>query len=63
VDLPEKLEAPIAEGQKIGTVTYLESGKEIGTADILAAHSVEKITFSTLFPRMLAWFLMGERTE
>ena len=61
VDMPEKLAAPIAKGQKIGTVTYLDGGKEIGTADILAAHSVEKITFSTLFPRLLEWFLMGER--
>lgn len=61
VDIPEKLAAPIAEGEKVGTVTYLENGKEIGTADILAAHSVDKITFSSLFPRMLAWFLMGER--
>ena len=61
IDIPEKLAAPIAEGEKVGTVTYLENGKEIGTADILAAHSVEKITFSTLFPRMLSWFLMGEQ--
>jgi D-alanyl-D-alanine carboxypeptidase (penicillin-binding protein 5/6) len=59
VDLPEKLAAPIVKGQKIGTVTYLEGGKEIGTADILAAHSVEKITFASLFPRLLEWFLMG----
>ena len=63
VDIPEKLAAPIVEGQKVGTVTYLEGGKEIGTADILAAHSVDKITFSTLFPRLLEWFLMGERAE
>ena len=63
VDIPEKLAAPIAKGQKIGTVTYMEGGKEIGTADILAAHAVDKITFSTLFPRLFAWFLMGERTE
>ena len=63
VDIPEKLAAPIAKGQKIGTVTYMEGGKEIGTADILAAHSVDKITFSTLFPRLLEWFLMGEKTE
>ena len=63
VDLPEKLAAPIAKGQKVGTVTYLDGGKEIGTADILAAHSVDKITFSTLFPRLLEWFLMGESAE
>ena len=60
VDIPERLAAPIAKGQKIGTVTYLLNGKEIGTADILAEHGVEKITFFTLFPKLFAWFLMGE---
>lgn len=60
VDMPEKLEAPIAKGEKIGTVTYLSGGKEIGTADILAEHAVEKITFFSLFPKLFAWFLMGE---
>ena len=60
VDMPEKLAAPIAKGEKIGTVTYLSNGKEIGTADILAEHGVEKITFFTLFPKLFAWFLMGE---
>ena len=60
VDMPEKLEAPIAKGEKIGTVTYLVGGKEIGTADILAEHGVEKITFFTLFPKLFAWFLMGD---
>ena len=62
VDIPEKLAAPIAKGQKIGTVTYLSGGKEIGTADILAEHGVEKLTFFTLFPKLFAWFLMGEYT-
>ncbi|MBQ3490640.1 MAG: D-alanyl-D-alanine carboxypeptidase [Clostridia bacterium] len=61
VDIPEKLQAPIAKGEKIGTVTYLSGGKEIGTADILAEHGVEKITFFSLFPKLFAWFLMGEK--
>ncbi len=61
VDMPEKLQAPIAKGEKIGTVTYLSGGKEIGTADILAEHGVEKITFFSLFPKLFAWFLMGEK--
>lgn len=63
VDMPEKLAAPIAKGEKIGTVTYLSGGKEIGTADILAEHAVEKLTFFTLFPKLFAWFLMGESTK
>lgn len=60
IDMPEKLSAPIAKGEKIGTVTYLSGGKEIGTSDILAAESIEKMTFASLFPKMLAWFLMSE---
>lgn len=60
IDIPEKLAAPIAQGEKIGTITYLSGGKEIGTADILAAESVEKMTFSALFPKLLAWFFLSE---
>lgn len=60
IDLPEKAAAPIRAGQKIGTVTYLSDGRELGTADILAAEDVEKMTFSSLFPKLFAWFLMSE---
>ncbi len=58
IDLPEKLAAPIEKGQKIGTVTYLSHGEEIGVADILAEESIEKLSFSSFFPRLLSWFLM-----
>ena len=61
VDIPEKLAAPVVEGQKIGTVTYLVGGKEVGVADVLAAESVEALDFFSLFPRLFAWFLMAER--
>ncbi|MBS6447479.1 MAG: D-alanyl-D-alanine carboxypeptidase [Clostridiales bacterium] len=57
IDMPEKLAAPIVKGEKIGTVTYLLDGKELGTADILADETVEKIGFFTLFPRLFGWFL------
>ncbi len=61
VDIPEKLAAPIAKGEKIGTVAYLVNGEEIGCADILAAESIEKMDFTALFPRLFAWFLMAEK--
>ncbi len=61
VDIPEKLEAPIAEGQRIGTVTYLVNGEEIGASDILAAEAVAKLDFGTLFSRLFTWFLMAEK--
>lgn len=57
IDMPEKLAAPIVKGEKIGTVTYLLDGKELGTADILADETVEKIGFFTLFPRLFGWLL------
>lgn len=61
VDIPEKLPAPIACGEKIGTVTYLAGGEEVGCADILAAEGIEKLDFASLFPRLFAWFLMAEK--
>lgn len=60
VDIPDVLTAPIAEGEKIGTVTYLLDGEEVGTCDILATEAVAKIDFRTLFPRLFAWFLLSE---
>lgn len=60
VDIPDVLTAPIAEGEKIGTVTYLLDGEEVGTCDILATETVAKIDFRTLFPRLFAWFLLSE---
>ena len=61
VDIPEKLPAPIACGEKIGTVTYLAGGEEVGCADILAAEGIEKLDFASLFPRLFALFLMAEK--
>ncbi len=60
IDLPEKLAAPIAEGEKIGTVTYLSDGKEIGVSDILAGESIERFSFSSFFPKVFAWFLLAK---
>lgn len=59
VDVPEKLAAPIASGQKIGTITYTIGGKTVGTADILAAEQTDKISFLTLLLRLGKWFLFS----
>ncbi len=56
-DVPEKLSAPIVKGEKIGTVTYILDGKSIGASDILAAESVDKITFWSLLKKLGSWFL------
>ena len=56
-DIPERLTAPIVKGEKIGTVTYMLDGKSIGTADILAAETVEKINFWSMLKKLGSWFL------
>ncbi len=60
IDLADTVEAPIAAGQKLGTVSYLLNGEEVATADILADEAVARIDFGTLFLRMLSWFVMGQ---
>ena len=43
--LPESLEAPIAAGDKLGTVTLKYGGVEYGTLDMVAAYGVERSEF------------------
>ncbi len=50
---PEKLYAPIREGDKIGVVEYTLDGNIIGSCDIIATETVEKISFFGLFYEML----------
>lgn len=41
ISLPEKLEAPVSEGDIVGSLTYILNGKTLGTVDILAAETIE----------------------
>lgn len=52
-DIPESVPAPVKTGDKIGTITYKNGDTVIGTADIVAAEDVDKISFFTLLPRIL----------
>lgn len=42
VDLPESVEAPVAADQKLGTVTLVYDGEELGTLDLVTMSSVER---------------------
>ena len=44
-DLPKSVEAPIAAGDKLGTVTLEYQGETYGTLDMVAADSVERSEF------------------
>ncbi len=59
IDIPENISAPISIGDKIGTVSYLCGGETVGTVDITATETVEKIGFGELFLRMLESFFVS----
>ena len=43
INLPDKLMAPIKQGQKVGEVNYLIDGKLLSTVDLIANNNVKKI--------------------
>ncbi|MBP3918844.1 MAG: D-alanyl-D-alanine carboxypeptidase [Clostridia bacterium] len=57
--LPESLAAPVKKGDLIGTITYRSGDTVLGTVDITAAEDVERISFFTLFLRMLDTMALG----
>ena len=48
-ELPESIEAPVAVGDKVGTVRFSVNGKEVAAFDIVATGDVEKKTFGAVF--------------
>lgn len=42
LDLPESVEAPVEAGQKLGTVTLVYEGEELGALDMVAADAVAR---------------------
>ena len=53
VDLPESLEAPIEKGRVIGKVTVSLNGGEIGSYNIIAGETVEKMSFGAALKILL----------
>ena len=56
-DIPESLAAPFREGAPVGKATYLLDGEEIGSVDIYAGESVDRITFGQIFLRIITRML------
>lgn len=59
ITLVDKVTAPIQANDKIGEVTYLLKGKNIGTVDIVAADTVDKATFKDYFGKIIKDFFLG----
>lgn len=64
VKIKSDLTAPVKAGQKIGEVTYVLSGNEVGNADLVASNDVQKASFLKIFFNMMQeWFGMGRTSE
>ena len=57
MEFPEILQAPITQGQTIGSITYTLDGKEIGKVNIVAEKTIEKNSaFNMLEEIYTKWF-------
>lgn len=54
----EENKAPIAEGQKVGTITVMKDEKEIGKTDLIAMESVEKSMVKTIITSPLLYAVL-----
>lgn len=61
--LPEELVAPVKQGDKVGEVIFSLDGGEIGRCDIVAAETVERISFSEVLWRVVRKFLFGSEID
>lgn len=59
-ELPEKISAPIAEGEQLGTVRYLLSGEVIAETPIYAASEVKRLGYFGILGRFLKRLTLSE---
>lgn len=57
ISLNESVQAPVSEGQLLGTITYSLNGNKISTVNLVAESSVEKINLFTMTKQIFNnWF-------
>lgn len=54
----EELEAPVRQGDKVGSIEFILQGKNIGTVGIIATEDVEKARYSDYLQRVIMWYLL-----
>ena len=60
VDLEDTLQAPVEEGQEIGSLTVLVDGQEIQKLPLVAQEAVPRLTLLQVYQGMLAMLFCGE---
>ena len=57
ISLPETIQAPINQGQQLGTVSYYLNNEKIAEVNLVAGNSVNKITFFNMLKSLVSnWF-------
>lgn len=59
IHLEEPLQAPIREGDRVGQVEFLLDGEPIGSVDLVAGESVERLTFSAAVRMIFSMLFSG----
>ena len=58
MELPEAVEAPLAAGDTVGRVVYTLDGEALGAVPVTACEGVARLSFGTLFLRLLRAFAL-----
>ena len=58
-ELPESVAAPVAKGDKIGTLEFSLGDETVGRVDIISMTDVKKISFLELFGRIVKGFFLS----
>ena len=58
-EIPEKIKAPVTEGDAVGRISYRIGDETIGESEIYAVADVGKITFGEIFLRLIQNILIG----
>ena len=57
INIPDTLDAPISQGEKIGEINYYMEGEKIGSVDIVSDKTIKKISFVNMSSYLLKqWF-------
>ena len=57
INIPDTLDAPISQGEKIGEINYYMEGEKIGSVDIISDKTIKKISFVNMSSYLLKqWF-------
>ena len=59
ISLPEIVEAPINEGQKVGEVVFSLNGEALGTVNLISNNTVKKLNFGNMLAHVVErWFTL-----